>query len=315
VDPAAPVAEVPEPEAPEPGESGDLSFWQRSADWLVDYRNDISTGIENMAVGIDRFFSGEDALDDDNKSYARIRAGFRLEEGDGIYQVSDFKFRLSLPATQKKLRLVIENDSDDDESLEDKNRPSSVDEGSDDEERLSAALQFINQEADRWDSKAELGVRARAPIDIFVRHTARRRWDLDGPWSMRFRQRWAYFKESGYRANEELSFERRIDDNWFYRMKTEVEWREEIDSMRAAQIFTFYHRIDDRRGVEYQAGTLARSLHHTVIDNSYLAIVYRQLLYDDWLYVDLIPEVVFPREDDYDPTSSFTVRFEILFFE
>ena len=294
---------------------GDLSFWRRSADWLVDYRDDISAGIESMATGIDRFFAGDAALRDENKSFARIRAGLRFEEGDGFSQVSDFKFRLSLPATQKKLRLVIENDADDEDSLESRNRPSSVSETSDDNDNFSAALQFITSEADRWDSKAELGLRATAPIDIFVRHTAKRRWDIEGPWSMSFRQRWAYFKESGYRANEELNFERRINDDWFYRMKTEVEWREEVDSMRAAQVFAFYHRIDDKRGVEYQAGTIAHSRHHTVIDNSYLAIDYRQLLYRDWLYLDVIPEIVFPREDDYDPTSSLTVRLEILFFE
>ena len=300
---------------PQPGTATTACTPERSADWLVDYRNDISTGIENMAIGIDRFFSGDAALDDENKSFARIRAGLRMEEGEGLSQVSDFKFRLSLPATQKKLKLVIENSSDEDESLEDKNRPSRVDENSDDQERLSAALQFINKEADRWDSKAELGLRARTPIDIFVRHTARRRWDIEGPWSMKFRQRWAYYKESGYRANEELSFERRINDNWFYRMKTEVEWREEIDSMRAAQVFSFYHRISDKRGVEYQAGTIAHSLHHTVIDNSYFAIDYRQLLYEDWLYLDVIPEIVFPREDDYRASTSLTVRLEVLFFE
>ena len=316
--------EVPESDADEPlpalgeaselEERGDLSFWRRSADWLVEYRDDIASGIEGMATGIDRFFAGDAALQKENKSFARIRAGMRLEEGGGVSDVSDLKFRLSLPATQKKLRLVIENDSDDDDSLEEKNRPSSVSETSDDEDRFSAALQLISSEANLWDTKAELGLRASAPIDIFVRHTARRRWDIDGPWSVNFRQRWAYFKESGYRANEELNFERRISDNWFYRMKTELEWREEIDSMRAAQIFSFYHRIDDKRGVEYRAGTIAHSWHHTVIDNSYLAVNYRQLLYRDWLYLDLIPEIVFPRQNDYDPTSSFTVRLEILFF-
>ncbi len=319
-DPAPAVGEEPGKLAPpsgavDPAPKGDLSFWRRSADWLVDYRDDISAGIENMAVGIDRFFAGEAALQDENKSYARVRAGMRFEEGDGFSQVSDLKFRLSLPATQKKLRLVIENDSDDDESLESRNRPSSVSENSDDDDNFSAALQFITGEAERWDTKAELGLRASAPIDIFVRHTAKRRWDIEGPWSLNFRQRWAYFKERGYRANDELNFERRINDDWFYRMKTELEWREEVDSMRAAQVFSFYHRIDDKRGVEYQAGTIAHSWHHTVIDNSYLSIDYRQLLYRDWLYLDVIPEIVFPREDDYDPTSSLTVRLEILFFE
>lgn len=296
-------------------DSGDLSFWRRSAGWVVAYRDDISSGVAGMATGIDRFFAGDSALQKRNKSYARIRAGMILEEGNGLSDVSDLKFRLSLPATQKKLRLVIENDSDDDDSLEENNRPSTVSETSDDDDRFSAALQLISSEADLWDTKAEAGLRASAPIDAFVRHTARRRWEISGPWSMNFRQRLAYFKESGYRANEELNFERPISDDWFYRMKTELEWREKVDSMRAAQIFSFYNRIDDKRGIEYQAGTIAYSRHHTVIDNSYLSVNYRQLLYRNWLYLDVIPEIVFPRVDDYDPTSSLTFRLEILFFQ
>ena len=295
--------------------TGDLSFWQRSADWLIGYRDNISAGIESMAIGVDRFFAGNAALEDENKSFVRVRAGTEFSEGDGFGSIWDYKIRLSLPATQKKYRLVIENAAEDDESLEEKNRPSTVSEDTKEQTQCSAALQYVSREADRWDTKAELGIRATIPPDPFLRHTAKRRWDLEGPWSMRFRQELAYYSGSGYRANEELKFERRISENWFFRAKTEVQWREKVDSMHAAQVFNLIHRLDDKRGINYQAGIIAKSLHHTVIDNVYLAINYRQLLYKDWLYLNIIPEIAFPKEDDYNSTSSIAARFEILFFE
>ncbi|MCG8673592.1 MAG: hypothetical protein MI867_29660 [Pseudomonadales bacterium] len=296
-------------------EKGDLSFWRRSAGWMELSRDNLSSGIERMARGIDRFFAGDEALDDDNKSFARLRFSGTFEEGESVTDNTELKFRLSLPATQRKLRLVIENDPDDDETLEDKNRPSSSDENSTDESTFTAALQVVNSEMSKWKSKGELGVRASTPVNPFVRHTATRRWSLDENWSAKFRQRIAYYKNDGYRANETLNFERRISDDWFFRIKSELEWRETRDSMDAAQVFSFFNRIDDARGVRYSWGTLASSLHHTVIDKSYLAIDYRQLLYKDWLYLNVIPEVEFPRRDDYDSVSSITVRLEVLFFE
>lgn len=309
---AAPEEELT---TPENEETGDLSFWRRSADWLVMYRDNISSGIEGMGRGIDRFFAGDEALQAENKSYARIRTSMQFIEGSGFVDSNELKFRLYLPATQRKFRLVIENDSDDDETLEEKNRPSTSTRDSTDENQLSAAFQFISEEMDRWKTKGEIGVRASAPPNPFVRHTARRRWDLNGLWSMKFQQRVGYYKLDGYRANEELGFERRLNDNWFYRMKTEFEWRETEDTMSAAQVFSFYNRIDDKKGINYQVGVIAGSLHHTVIEKSYFAIDYRQLLYKDWLYLDVIPEIVFPRSDDYDPTSSITFRLEIFFSE
>ncbi|MCG8313097.1 MAG: hypothetical protein MI976_07765 [Pseudomonadales bacterium] len=310
-----PLNEVAENYEVTESDTADLSFWTRSRDWLILHRHNVSIGIDQMAVGIDRFSVGDDALEEENKTYARIRTSAQFIEGDGFGTVGEVKLRLSLPATQRKLHLVIESDADDDDSLEAKNRPSAVSEDSTDEDRFQAALQFFTREMSRWKTKAQLGIRAATPINPFVRHSASRRWDLSESWSSQFRQELAYYTQDGYRANEEIRFERRINDDWFYRMKTQIEWREEIDSLRTLQSFTFYNRIDDKRGVEYQLGILPQSLHHTVVETAYISIDYRQLLYEDWLYLDLIPELEFPREDDYDSVASFTARLEILFFD
>jgi hypothetical protein len=45
------------------------------------------------------------------------------------------------------------------------------------------------------------------------------------------------------------------------------------------------------------------------------AIVYRRPLYKKWMFLELMPEVEFDREDDWEPNVKFRVGFDALFWE
>ena len=144
-----------------------------------------------MVRGIDNFFAGEDALTDTNKSYARLELGTRFTEGLGFIDDSSVKFKLNLPATQKRLRVIIESESEEDETLEEANRSSVLASRDTTDTSISAALRFISSEADLWKSRFDIGIKAKIPPDPFARYSAKRRWALNEAWSARFRQRFS----------------------------------------------------------------------------------------------------------------------------
>lgn len=293
----------------------DINLWFRSADWLVENRHELSKDLDSLARSIDSFFAGKQALSDENESFARIRIAAGYFSGRGVEDQSDTKFRLSLPATQRKLRLVLENVPEEDESLGDSVRPSNLTENSTDKEGFSAALQFATTEFQHWKSRFELGIVARTPLDPFARSTFKRRWEISELWVARFRQRITYFHSSFYNSRSLLSFERPIEENLLYRMETRVDWKQEEDTMDAVQSFNLYQRVDEQRAVYYQFAVLGESLSHTVVNNYYLSVQMRQRLYQDWLFLDVIPELSFPREENYDSQVGVTFRLEILFKE
>lgn len=291
------------------------SFWNESAQWLEENRDFFARSVTEIGTGLDQFFSGSTAFEDNNKTYARLRLNLAYRETKGFEFQPEFKFRLSLPATQKNLKLVIENDVDDDPSLERQNRPGSYSEEYDDKTRIQAALEFFDEVIAEWDSRFDIGLRAKAPLNPFLRHRATRLWQLSDIWSSRVRHQLAYYKRDGFRFNEAVYFERLSRNDAFFRTHTEFQWREGYDHMQLIQVLTYYRKLDRERGLEYQLGVVAESMHHTVVSDVYWALAYRQLLYKNWLYFDVIPQLSYPRAEDYESRASLTFRLEVLFFK
>lgn len=301
--------------APAADDEQSVPFWERGASWLIDYRNQLSTDIDQMARAIDHFFAGEAALEAENKTFARLRTAFRWQEASGLEIDPELKFRLSLPATQNRYRLIIESDDSNIGNIDSSNQKTDVDGSISDTKRISAALQLLNGGFGDWKTKARIGVRGGRGLNPFIRHSARLNWDIDDNWFGRFEQRIGYYRVEGVKADHTLIFERRMEQNVLYRSKTQWGWRESEDTLELGQIFTLYNRISDSRGIEYQLGFIGGSSHHTVLERSYFSIDHRQLLYKDWLFLDIIPELEFERETDFDPVASLTFRLEVLFFQ
>ncbi|MDX9875890.1 MAG: hypothetical protein RBS88_13350 [Spongiibacteraceae bacterium] len=71
--------------------------------------------------------------------------------------------------------------------------------------------------------------------------------------------------------------------------------------------------LDRRSVVTYSAGITAESLHSMRTTNYFLVAHYRRDLHKQLLYFDVIPELTFPREEDFDAVFGITLRLEIHF--
>ncbi len=294
-------------------ETQQAPYWQRSAAWMAGSRDELSEHIETLGRRLDSFFSGQEVMVDKNKSYIRMRLGAIWKERYGVENDSDIKFRLDLPATKERYRIVIESESEEDHSLEESNRPALMDQSSPSRESVSAAVRFVSGVVKHWDTDLDIGVRTRIPLDPFIRGTAKREWDLDDNWVGRIHQRVSYFHSNSFSAKTKFIFERPLSQKSLFRHKTELEWEKLEDQLAFADVFSVFNEIDDDRVVEYQFGILGSSLSNTHIDDIFVGANYRERLYKDWLYLEVIPEILFPREDDYEMTHSLTLRLEVMF--
>lgn len=295
-----------------PLETESPSFWASGAQWAVASRAALATEIDSMARSLDRFFSGEEVLEAENSSFLRLRLGTGYFSGEGLVDRSDVKFRLSLPATENKFGLIVENAFDADRSLEEQRRAGTFQEDSTDRTGLSAAVQFFQREFRHWRAGLDAGIVASIPVDPFLRATARRRWQADNQWVTSFRQEVTYYHQRYYQTETTLSFSYPLNHDVVYRMETGVDWRQRDDTMAAAQTFNLLVWVDDDNALDYQLAVFFSSLSHTLVDNYFLSATLRSRLYKDWLYVEWIPELAFPREDRYSAKPGLVVRLEAL---
>lgn len=286
-----------------------LPAWQERAYRLEDTRDRWSNQVDQFARNMDVFFAGPDNLAHFNESYIKLTLGGQWGERGSYVDETDIKFRLDLPATEKKYKLVIENSPEEQESLADKNRPSLIG-NQPDTDSFSAFLQRSKQQA-KWDTSGRIGIKG--VFDPFVRLDLERAWTVDDTWHLPYRFRVAYFHSDGYRAINSLSLQRSLNSSLLFEGRTDISWLQERDTLDAAQTLNVIQQLSPDKALTYTFGIFEESFSNTVISDYFFSAHYRQLIYKDWLYVNVIPEVNYPREFDYDARVSLTLKLEVFF--
>lgn len=290
-----------------------LPAWRKGAYLLSDARDNWSNRVDQFARGVDGFFAGEESLNELNKSYAKLSIGGRWIESGNFEDESDLKFRLRLPATKERYKLIIENDSEEAESLDEKNRPSFIGIQESGRDSVSAAIQSVRTRGQYWKTSSRLGIRGGAPLDPFARVSAKRRWSAGEEWNIPYRFRLSYFHSDGYKAINTISFQKSLEHSLFFKAKTDIAWTQERDTLETAQVFSIFQHLRKTKGIDYKLGILGESASHHVINAYFLSVHYRQLIYQDWLYINIIPELNYPRELDYESVASLSMRLEVFF--
>lgn len=315
--PEKPAAKEPDGTESEPDfeEPPMESYFKEGFGLFEESRDDLSKKLFHLGLGVDRYLAGRGELDDPNETYARVRLAETWLEGEGLVNDTELKFHLDLPSTKRRYRLIFENDTEDQGTLRNRSNPTGLTNANLDREGMSAAVRLAIRDMENWQSDFDIGIRGSIPLDPFVRHNLKRQWELGSDWNFRMRQRAGYFDSKGYIYNMLWGFDRLLDPDLAFRANTEMDWNQRDDKLRFGEALGVTKQLNDRQLLDYAFGIVGQSLSVGFIDEYYVAITHRTLLHEDWLILDLVPEVRYPREREFNETLAFTVRLEVLFFE
>lgn len=279
--------------------------------WWIEQYDIWSHSFHNMVSSIDSFFAGDNYELLEHNSYLRLRLGARWEENDGLSEDGDVKVRLDLPSMKQRWNLFIENQLDERETLDSTNREDEISPVSDDDSFYGG----ISRERDLedWYLRPELGLRLRAPLDPFARLKARRQIETNSVWNGQFQQSIYYFHSDGFGTRVQFMFSRPAGEQFQFQVKSEAQWQDDTHNTDLAQVFTLQQQLAERSTLTYELGFLGETKPSARSTEHYFNLRYRQPLYKDKLYLDVIPAVNWPRDEGFEPEFSFTTRFEILF--
>ncbi len=302
-----------ETDVPEPNDS-DLPPW--AGEQLDPFHESVSSWVETTSRRIDNFFGTTDALTVETDSYLRITLGGQWREGEAFRDEWGARFRLDLPTTEERLRLVIESEPEEtrgplaeqDTELPD-GRPGRV-------ESLRIGLNRLGRhdKAERWNTQVGAGVRVRWPLDPYARLISQRLWTLnEGPWQLESDNRLSWFNNSGYSARTRWDLGRPLGERRHLRSITNVQWREEVDHLEYSQAVELNRRLDRRTALRHTLAVLGESSSRPRMTDTYLQTRLRRDVHKGILFLDVAPSLHFPREHDYDPRWQLNLRLEMYF--
>nr|WP_298059509.1 hypothetical protein [uncultured Halomonas sp.] len=295
-------------------EDSDLPLWAEER--IEPFRESVGNWVDNTSRRVDGFFGTDDHLQVANESYLRLGQEIDWMEGDGTRGDTTLRYRIDLPTSEERLRLVIESDPEESQGTLEEQGSGRL--ANDQRDRRSSTLGLdwleSRDKRENWSNRVGAGVRLRLPLDPYVRFTSERLWQLgEGPWQLESNNRVSWFNNEGYSARTRWDIGRPLSDSRHLRFISTVQWREEEDKLEFSEIAEINQRINRRSALRYSAIAIGESASNPRMTNYYLQTRYRRDIHKGILFADVIPELHFQRDVSYDPRWAMTLRLEMYF--
>ncbi len=277
----------------------------------------LSRNIEALSDRIDAFFGTDRAFDESSGTYVQVRGSVIYRKNGDLDFDGNVRAKLDLPNLKEKLSLVIESE---DEDLNAIARREGITTGAPsvteqfENKNVSASLQYILREAADWDVRLQPGIKLHWPPETFLRLRMRRTQELSEKWLSRVTLTPGWYDPRGWEVRLRHDFDRNTGQGSLLRIGSEAIWLMKNDrNLGLVQNLAFSHPLGKRTQMGYEAGVTFET-HPTFWDTAYFASIRcRRNLHRGWIFLELKPQLLFQREDDFKPEPSFALTLEMIF--
>ncbi len=281
---------------------------------MLDFTHDyVSQSVEELATSIDRFFANQKHYQYTNRTYVQIRLdGYWRDERTPEY-TPRLRAKLHLPGAERRFKLMLETDPQERQTPQDLSQNNAGTTGG-----AGAGNYFLSMLRERvsesgWNFQPNIGVELKLPLEAFLRLRLYKSIPLGEKWTMRPDQNVYWYTGQGAGSDSYLEFNYRLSDDFLLRFGSFLRWTDRNDYWEPSQNLVLYHYI--RPGVQmyYQVGMFGRTAPTLHVTDYLFTINYRQLLYRDWLFLEMRPQLSYAEGEDWRPVRSFLLRFDVVF--
>lgn len=281
-------------------------------DFLDPQQETISEYLRAFTTGMDHYFANVKQEKDHTGSYLNLTLDTTWREAGDIELKPRLKFRLRLPQTQKKLKLVIESDPDEKRTTRELETNSSSTTTDDTNKGVYTGIESDTISKRNWKIRPSLGIRIRSPIDYYVRLFINRNEDFDN-WKLYLRETLYWFDSTGFGADTSMDWDLPLSETLLFRSSSFLRYTDERDQFDMSQSLNLIHQISENRNISYKAAVFADT-EPAIYTTSYLLnIRYRQNLHKQYFFMEIQPSIIFERETDWEPQHELFLRFEIFY--
>lgn len=300
----SPVYAVSSPQKDEEPSIGALERFDAS-------RNAVSRQVVRFADWIDTFFAGDRVYDELQESHVKIyMLQTHFEHGKPKYE-SKIKAKLTFPKTEHRLKLLIESNEDDEESIQPQQQ--TLTDAAEDTDQ-SIGLRFVEKDTPSWHVQTDALLRFRPEMETITRLRLRNNTVVDA-WIYRFSETVSWYSIDGIKETTRENIDNAFADNWLFRSSTFLTWKNSNGYFNYGQDFLLFHNISNRKALTYQAGIRGDTEYKPRTTDYILSARYREQIHRGWLFYEVIPAIHYPVEEDYKPVRSVSLKLEIVFDE
>lgn len=281
----------------------------------------ISKSILASSMWLDSFFYDPRYAAEENRTRAIVRLEAFLEEDAHWDLRTRVQLKLVLPQLKNKAHLVVAGDPDEQTEEQAEAGVTAPPRPEANKERnVSSSLGYFFRSTDRVNISARVGVRYRhGDVVVFVRPHYRVLYDING-WALRLTQEIPYWTDAGWASLTAVDLEREFTNKFFLRTSLVGNWYEDVNGYFYSAVFSLRQPLSPRRALQYEWTNSFQTRPNNRLMEVLLAVRFRQRLWRDWLYYEIVPQARFPRErpevqnfHEFDLVPGIMFRIEMFF--
>ncbi|MGE3609262.1 MAG: hypothetical protein AB7I27_06715 [Bacteriovoracaceae bacterium] len=275
--------------AEDPEEKSYIGILERAHD-LLDYR------LNAAANRLDSFFATQRADDELGRSQLRLRGGYQVRENSLPAKTYQFRFNLKLP------------------HLEEKFRPKKRKKTSENSHQPSQIVDEQNKLNTHWIFRSDIGVISKLPLPALFARSRLRKSFQTGTIIHRFAEQAGYFTDRGVLEETDFDSDQTINDDLIFRLSHRKDWDILRKTFRTVHGPRLLHKINEISAFSYNffiSSTINDSIWY--VDNYQFSPAYRRDMYRNWLFMDIVPGLDFPKSYSFKRTPFISIQIEALF--
>lgn len=280
--------------------------------WLINTRNYWGKIVGDTGSQLDGFFAGDDAIRKTNNSFLKLGFEFQQIKGGTSYLKPKVKFRLDLPTLKEKLRVVLESDPQEEQTIGDIQRAQgSSKDVKDLNDSTVGALDLALQNKRHFSTSTGVGIKFGQPIDPFWRYRVNASYAINKDWEISSYDSIYYFHSDGWGTQLQVNLQR-IGPWFVFRQTSYGKYDYHSRRWELANTLSFLREIDSKRAINYQVGIIGETQPDVQATGYFVHAIYRRKMHKEWLFYELIPEFYYPKEDNWKFSPSITFKIEMV---
>lgn len=277
--------------------------------WLESQRNDLSSDVGSVGRNLDDWLAGEGVGERANESFVRLKLNQRIGRLDTYYSNIRIGGRIDLPRTSERWKLIFESETTEQNSLRDQ-RLNNINASS-----FTGGFSYELPERNGWRFNHDVGAKSSIPIDPFYRFRIRHDTNFGDDWFFGLSNRLFYYHQDGFGQDTRMFFSREINSQLNFRIETEVNYRHQERLTEFGQSVALFQALGEQETLTYEVGLIGRNRPHKTVDNYYAQMLFRKAIYQDWLVMELVPQLLFEDRYGWKADPRVQLNLEIYFFE
>lgn len=284
----------------------------------VDTSRDYLSGkIIDFATDIDRYFGNDRNYQESNKSVVQLALSRASGYGGNGKLALEARANLNLPSTEKRFHLLLESNPDQNITGEppQSQQTTPLTNQVDKPQSFGLALRYekIKEELKAMHLSADAGLKFQGiNINPFVRARGSYSVPMD-LWRLKAQQSVYWFNTIGVGETTQIDLEHLISEPVLFRATSNATWLKDKQNFDLRQDLTIFHTVSERTALMYQASVVGVSNPQVEVTEYIVSMLYRYRLHRKWIFFDLNPQLVFPKENEFNSSFALNIRLEMMF--